>query len=758
MKKIIFLLILILSISNSAFAFPPTPPGGGGTSVSDTAYDAGTWNAVTDVAPSKNAVRDKFESLSGFPIATAAGTADIITADYTPDITLTNLTIAAFIATAANATTTPTFAPDGLAAHTIVKKGGVALVAGDIPGALAVCFVEYNLANTRWELLNPAFPQTTISGNAGTATALFANGANCGAGNYPLGVDASGAVESCTAVPTSFALDAITDPIGAKTFTLLDNQASALSFGATGAADILKIGTLNTGPGVTVSGFLTTTGQLLSPDGTAGVPSISFASEPTSGWFHPAGGITGLSIAASERLRFTAVTGGGLLETLDPSGIGGYASSPTIGSPDVFFTRKGAANWRFGIADAAAPVAQTLSLQGVVTGTSNTAGANFTLIGSTGTGSGAGGSLIFQVAPAGGPGNTPNAPATALTIDSTKLATFTAGISATSLTGTAISDSTSTTSSTVAASSTAVKAAYDLAYGPPAVQSVTCTDSGNGSHGALTITPTAGPGRVAIDLTVADADGCTITMAETAAVQNTLVTITNISAYHADFANQAGVLKLFGSPFAMAQNEGTTLLYTNSQWNEKARATATLTGLTFGGFTASKGVASDGSGNLVSTTTTAAEIGYLAGVTSAIQTQLDTNNKERITATFDGGGTTAIVAGMKAVMTVPFACTITGGQILASKKLGTAGVVSIKVNIWREATPANYDGGSLHPAVTDTICGSGTCPTVTAANAAAIVLTSWDSVTLAKGDILIFNAETVTDTVLANVTLYVNKI
>lgn len=36
-------------------------------------------------------------------------------------------------------------------------------------------------------------------GAATTATALAANGANCSAGNYPLGVDASGAVESCTA-------------------------------------------------------------------------------------------------------------------------------------------------------------------------------------------------------------------------------------------------------------------------------------------------------------------------------------------------------------------------------------------------------------------------------------------------------------------------------------------------------------------------------------------------------------------------------
>lgn len=36
-----------------------------------------------------------------------------------------------------------------------------------------------------------------LTGNADTATALAANGANCSAGNSPLGVDASGAVESC---------------------------------------------------------------------------------------------------------------------------------------------------------------------------------------------------------------------------------------------------------------------------------------------------------------------------------------------------------------------------------------------------------------------------------------------------------------------------------------------------------------------------------------------------------------------------------
>jgi len=39
----------------------------------------------------------------------------------------------------------------------------------------------------------------SVTGNAGTATALFANGANCGAGEAAAGVDASGAAEGCVA-------------------------------------------------------------------------------------------------------------------------------------------------------------------------------------------------------------------------------------------------------------------------------------------------------------------------------------------------------------------------------------------------------------------------------------------------------------------------------------------------------------------------------------------------------------------------------
>lgn len=47
----------------------------------------------------------------------------------------------------------------------------------------------------------------STTGNAATATALAANGANCSAGNAPLGVDASGAVESCFDVATQTELN-----------------------------------------------------------------------------------------------------------------------------------------------------------------------------------------------------------------------------------------------------------------------------------------------------------------------------------------------------------------------------------------------------------------------------------------------------------------------------------------------------------------------------------------------------------------------
>ena len=76
----------------------------------------------------------------------------------------------------------------------------------------------------------------------------------------------------------------------------------------------------------------------------------------------------------------------------------GWNSTPDAGSGnrDLFLRRKAAANLQLGAADAASPVAQTLSVQSVVAGTSSTAGADFTLTGSQNTGAGLAGNLIVS--------------------------------------------------------------------------------------------------------------------------------------------------------------------------------------------------------------------------------------------------------------------------------------------------------------------------------------------------------------------------
>lgn len=89
-------------------------------------------------------------------VAAAGGTVNAITATYSPAPTaLVDKMLLWFRATGANTSTAPTFSPNGLTARTIVKQGGTALVAGDIPAANAIMEVVYDATNTRWELLNP---------------------------------------------------------------------------------------------------------------------------------------------------------------------------------------------------------------------------------------------------------------------------------------------------------------------------------------------------------------------------------------------------------------------------------------------------------------------------------------------------------------------------------------------------------------------------------------------------------------------------
>lgn len=108
--------------------------------------------------------------------AEAFGTADVLKAVFYPAITTLPAALDGVLtlyvrATAANATTTPTFTPhDGLvAAKTIVKGNGIALAAGDIAGAGHWLQLQYDATLDKWVLLNPA-TGVSILPDASTST------------------------------------------------------------------------------------------------------------------------------------------------------------------------------------------------------------------------------------------------------------------------------------------------------------------------------------------------------------------------------------------------------------------------------------------------------------------------------------------------------------------------------------------------------------------------------------------------------------
>lgn len=108
-------------------------------------------NPTTDATSTNWRAADQLRSVD------AGGTVDAITATYIPAVgALKDEMILRVRATGANATTTPTFSPNGLTAKTIVKLGNQALVAGDINAAGHELLLARNSTNDNWELLNPA--------------------------------------------------------------------------------------------------------------------------------------------------------------------------------------------------------------------------------------------------------------------------------------------------------------------------------------------------------------------------------------------------------------------------------------------------------------------------------------------------------------------------------------------------------------------------------------------------------------------------
>jgi len=166
----------------------------------------------------------------------------------------------------------------------------------------------------------------------------------------------------------------------------------------------------------TFAGAVVASGQVRAASGSAAAPAYSFSTRLGTGfWIDD-------SLGGQDAYLVASIDGTGVVSIRGAGGnglsvIGAPISfSTALGVTDLYFTRKAAATLRLGLADAASPVAQTLTVQGVVAGTSDTAGANFTIDLSQSTGNGAGGSLIVRGTAAGGAGSSQNAYATLLTL------------------------------------------------------------------------------------------------------------------------------------------------------------------------------------------------------------------------------------------------------------------------------------------------------------------------------------------------------
>lgn len=119
--------------------------------------------------------------------------------------------------------------------------------AAEIDGASLESELEavVDLQDMQGAVTDAQVPNNITVDLATAATALAANGANCGAGQYPLGVDAAGAVEGCTAdddVPEAGDFGALTGGAG------ITNSAGTLAT-ASSETDFLANGALVCGAG-----------------------------------------------------------------------------------------------------------------------------------------------------------------------------------------------------------------------------------------------------------------------------------------------------------------------------------------------------------------------------------------------------------------------------------------------------------------------------------------------------------------------------
>lgn len=305
-------------------------------------------------------------------------------------------------------------------------------------------------------IITPSFTTGfTIGGTAATGTIPRGNGTNFVASAFTLAAPGTsgnvltsngtnwvssapsgGGITVNTTTITSGAAGAVPyNNAGTYGESNLNFASNVLTFTRTGIGAVFGLASIgleitNTTPAALnaqqFSPALVLTGQGWKTNATAASQPVQWIlqNSPIQGSTVPTGRLSFLfsanGAAASEIFRINSATNVGvdaLGHTIGASN-GGQLGIGTGGTFNVFLRGPATGTLAFGAADAAAPVAQTQSVQNVVAGTSNTAGAAWTRDASRGTGTGAGGRHVWRTAPAGSTGTSQNALVEACAIES----------------------------------------------------------------------------------------------------------------------------------------------------------------------------------------------------------------------------------------------------------------------------------------------------------------------------------------------------
>lgn len=388
--KYLFLILLLFPIVAYAYSPPPNCPTSGGTQALNyaTATNAFSCNAVST---GSGTVTTNGSPASG-NIAKFSGSTSITNGDLSGDIITS-----------------------GTLATTVAKIAGVAV--GTPSGTVNVAFTN-----------GPTFVTPVLGVASGTSLAL--GGATIGSDSLGITGTAtiSSSVKAASFIPTGSTIptDGFYLPTS-NTSAIADNSQPITKFvGVSSAVDFFTMTNAATASPaietIAVAGTDTNITLALTPKGT-GVVNVT----------GPATfGSTVAMNAANVQMNFTVSYGnqGNNVSSNMNLNVSGYqmgsgailswSSGNANAAGDTFLSRgSGAATLQHGLADAATAVAQTVGVQNVAAGNSNVAGANWTFNGSKGTGTGAGGSIIFQTAPAGSTGTSVNPEVAAVTINPT---------------------------------------------------------------------------------------------------------------------------------------------------------------------------------------------------------------------------------------------------------------------------------------------------------------------------------------------------